>query len=259
VKHKFLFQIVQSFYFCAQIKIADMKRLKIFTLVALASLLTFGCSTPIDKPEQVQPQTRMDSISYIIGFDYGQGIRDQEIKADPIMIYKGIADALSGDGGYFSDSIRELIIEDFNEELRALEAERFKKMVARNKEEGRKFLEENKTKQGVVELPSGLQYKIMKVGTGKQFPAQADSVTIHYRAMYTDRTTFDMSYETGPVSIRLNYLVKGLSAGIQLMKKGDIYEFYIPSELGYGDENYHDMIPGGSTIIYSVELIDLHN
>jgi FKBP-type peptidyl-prolyl cis-trans isomerase len=76
--------------------------------------------------------------------------------------------------------------------------------------------------------------------------------------MYTDRTTFDMSYETGPAGIRVDYLVKGLGDGIQLMRKGAIYEFYIPSELGYGDQNYRDMIPGGSTVIYQVELIDIH-
>jgi FKBP-type peptidyl-prolyl cis-trans isomerase len=130
--------------------------------------------------------------------------------------------------------------------------------VAKNKEAGAFFLKENKGRPGVVELPSGLQYKIQKLGQGNNFPAANDSITIHYRAMYTDRTTFDMSYDSGPVGIRLNYLVQGLAEGIQLMRKGAIYEFYIPSNLGYGDENYRDMIPGGSTVVYSVELIDIH-
>jgi FKBP-type peptidyl-prolyl cis-trans isomerase FklB len=235
-----------------------MRYYNITGLFLVIIMLVSACSTPIDKPENVRPQTKMDSISYIIGFDYGQGIRDQQISASPVMIYKGINDALSGKDGYFSDTMREILIAEFNEELRVIEMERFKKMVAQNKAEGKQFLEENKTKPGVVELPSGLQYKIMKVGAGKSFPAKTDSVTIHYRAMYTDRTTFEMSYDSGPVGIRLMYLVKGLSEGIQLMNKGDIYEFYIPSELGYGEENSYDLIPAGSAIIYSVELIDIH-
>lgn len=77
--------------------------------------------------------------------------------------------------------------------------------------------------------------------------------------MYIDRTTFDMSYETGPVRIRVDEVIKGLSQGIQLMRKGAIYEFYIPPQLAYGDENYRDLIPAGSTIIYIVELIEIHD
>ena len=227
-------------------------------LMALLVMILSSCQTPIDQPEKVKPVTHMDSISYIIGYDYGTGIRDQEIEADPVMIYKGLYDALEGKEAYFSDSVREGLVNDFNEVVKQIEEERFRKMVAQNKKAGKVFLEENEKRDGVVELPSGLQYKILKIGKGNVYPAATDSITIHYRAMYTDRTTFDMSYETGPVGIRVDHLVKGLSDGIQLMKKGAIWEFYIPPDLGYGDENYRDMIPGGSTVIYSVELIDIH-
>lgn len=235
-----------------------MNVLKSLILFLTAGLVLSACQTPIDKPEKVKPQTHMDSISYIIGYDYGTGIKDQEIKADPIMIYKGLSDALLENEPYFDDSIREQLIDDFNEVILELEEKRFMEMVAENKEAGKQFLAKNKENPGIVELPSGLQYKILKIGKGNQFPAANDSITIHYRAMYTDRTTFDMSYETGPVGIRVDHLVQGLSSGIQLMRKGAIYEFFIPSELGYGDQNYRDLIPGGSTVIYSVELIDIH-
>lgn len=231
---------------------------KLTGLLAILVLLSTSCQTPIDNPEKVKPKSHMDSISYIIGYDYGSGIREQEIQADPVMIYKGLYDALEGDEAYFSDTVREQLVQDFNEVVKQLEEKRFKEMVAQNKKAGKIFLEENKKQKGVIELPSGLQYKILKIGKGNVYPAATDSVTIHYRAMYTDRTTFDMSYETGPVGIRVDHMVKGLSDGIQLMKKGAIWEFYIPPELGYGDENYRDMIPGGSTVIYSVELIDIH-
>ncbi len=235
-----------------------MKNTKFFIILILAGLILDSCQTPINQPDKVKPLTQMDSISYIIGYDYGSGIREQEIKADPIMVYKGLYDALTKSEGYFNDSVREQLIRDFNKIVQKLEDERFAEMVAKNKEAGAFYLKENLGRPGVVGLPSGLQYKIQKLGQGDNFPAANDSITLHYRAMYTDRTTFDMSYDSGPVGIRLSYLVPGLTEGIQLMRKGAIYEFYIPSDLGYGDENYRDMIPGGSTVIYSVELIDIH-
>ncbi len=235
-----------------------MRKFTVFSLAIILIVFITSCKTPIDQPDKLTPKTKMDSISYIIGYDYGTGIYDQKIEADPMMIYKGIYDALNGKDDYFSDSVREQLVQDFNKVVEKIEEQRFNEMVAKNKEEGMKFLKESKNLPGVVELPSGLQYKILKLGDGNTFPAANDSITIHYRAMYTDRTTFDMSYETGPVGIRLNYLVKGLSDGIQLMRKGAIFEFYIPSDLGYGDNNYMDMIAGGSTVIYSVELIDIH-
>jgi FKBP-type peptidyl-prolyl cis-trans isomerase len=234
-----------------------MKLVKSIALIFVAGVVLSSCKTPIDQPEKVKPETHMDSISYIIGYDYGTGIKNQEIKADPLMIYKGIYDALEGDSAYFDDSIREQLVQDFNVVVMQIEEKRFKEMLIENKKEGKKFLAQNKDFPGVVELPSGLQYKILKIGDG-DFPAANDSITIHYRAMYTDRTTFDMSYQTGPVGIRLDHLVQGLSDGIQLMRKGAIYEFYIPSDLGYGDQNYRDLIPAGTTVIYSVELIDIH-
>jgi FKBP-type peptidyl-prolyl cis-trans isomerase FklB len=235
-----------------------MKMLKLIGFASLMALFITSCQPSIDQPDKIHPQTKMDSISYIIGYDYGSGIRDQEIEAVPVMVYKGLHDALTKDEGYFNDSVREQLIRDFNKVVEKIEERRFDEMVAKNKEEGKKFMDENKEKNDVVTLPSGLQYKILKIGKEDTYPAAGDSITIHYRAMYTDRTTFDMSYEAGPVGIRLDHLVKGLSDGIQLMRKGAIYEFYIPSNLGYGDQNYGDLIPGGSTVIYSVELIDIH-
>ena len=200
----------------------------------------------------------MDSISYIIGLDYGQGIHDQEIKANPLMLYKGIVDGLNGNKSIFSDTLQSRLIDEFQKEVDQKEKERMLANLKKNKLEGAKFLNENKSNPGVTVLPDGLQYKIIKIGNGN-FPASTDSVTIHYRAMYIDRTTFDMSYDKGPVGVRLNYLVKGLSEGIQLMKPGAIFEFYISPDLAYGDKNYMELIPGGSTVIYSVELIRIEN
>ncbi len=226
--------------------------------IVLLGVIMGSCNTTnINEPDKVQPQTKMDSISYIIGWDYGQGIYNQQIDPNPVMVYKGMADALKGSEGIFSDSVREQLIADFQKTLEMNEEERFQQILLTNKQEGQKFLEANKQIEGVTSLPDGLQYKILKIGQG-EYPAPTDSVTIHYRAMYIDKTTFDMSYERGPTNIRLNHTVKGLSEGIQLMKEGAIFEFYIPSDLAYGDQNYMDLIPAGTTTIYLVELIKIH-
>lgn len=229
-------------------------------LPALLAVLIIGqsCTQSTGNPDMIEPVTQMDSISYIIGYDYGVGIRSQEINVDPVMVYKGLYDALKKDRGLFDEATQARLIEEFNVELEEIEQKRFQEMLAINKREGQRFLDENRSRDGVMELPSGLQYKVLKLGNG-DYPALTDSITIHYRAMYLDRTTFDMSYDVGPVGIRLNHLVKGLSEGILLMRPGAIFEFYIPSHIAYGDRNYLDLVPAGSTVIYSVELIQLHN
>ena len=96
----------------------------------------------------------------------------------------------------------------------------------------------------------------MKEGTGPK-PAETDSVIAHYRAMFITRDVFDMSYDRGPAGFKLNEVTKGLSQGIRLMKEGAIYELYIPPELAYGDQTFANVIPAGSTLIYSIELIEI--
>jgi FKBP-type peptidyl-prolyl cis-trans isomerase FklB len=234
----------------------QMKKNVLWAIVFVGFFVS--CNNSIEHPDEILPKSRMDSISYIIGYDYGQGIRSQEIKANPLLVYKGVYDALNKERGIFDDTLQNRLIAEFNVELEALEEKRFKIMLERNQREGEGFLNENRKKEGVNQLPSGLQYKVMKLGSGN-YPSVSDSLTIHYRAMYIDRTTFDMSYDAGPVDIRLNHMVKGLTEGIQLMQPGAIFEFYIPPQLAYGDRNYLDLVPAGSTVIYSIELIKIHN
>jgi len=222
-----------------------------------ASVLAMSCRQDFQQTEKLKPENSMDSISYIIGFDHGEGIRNQGIKANPVMVYKGLADALANHPSIFNETVQARLIDSFQTVLQKREQEQFVVSLQKTKEEGKNFMEQNRRSEGVVELPSGLQYKIVKIGNG-DFPKQTDSVTIHYRAMFINRATFDMSYDSGPVGVRLNKLVKGLSEGIQLMKPGAIFEFYIPPPLAYGDKNYMDMIPAGSTIINVVELISIH-
>ncbi len=232
-----------------------MKKLILYFSLVLACFVTLLSCTENRKKETVELKTRMDTISYIIGLDYGTGIKDQKITVNEDAVKMGLSDGLKG-SSLIDDSIKNKMVDQFNEELKIKEAEENKKLVEKNREEGKKFLAENEKKPGVVTLPDGLQYKILKEGHGQK-PGPADSVRIHYRAMFIDRKTFDMSYDRGPAGIRLDKVIKGLSEGIQLMKQGAIFELYIPPELGYKDENFANVIPGGSTLIYSVELIEV--
>jgi len=232
-------------------------RLILKSIPIVILLFLVSCKQDVKQTEKLKPKNGMDSISYIIGYDHGEGIRNQGIAANPLMVYKGLADALASRKSIFSDTIQARLIDSFQKVLEKREQVQFVEALQKTKTEGRKFLEQNRKNPDVVVLPSGLQYKIVKIGKG-DFPSPADSVTIHYRAMFINRTTFDMSYDSGPVGVRLNKMVKGLSEGIQLMKPGAIFEFYIPPQLAYGDNNYMDMIPAGSTIINVVELISIH-
>ena len=225
-------------------------------LVSVALLTSLvSCNDAGKQIENVELKTRMDTISYIIGLDYGAGIREQKIGPNKLAVYKGLDDGLAGKS-LLNDSLKQKIIDEFNEELKKRLEKEGEKIVNQNKIDGARFLEDNLKKEGVKQLEDGLQYKVVKEGEGRH-PAVTDSVLIHYRGMFTDGTIFDMSYDRGPVGVRLNKIIKGLSEGILLMKPGAIYELYIPPELAYGDKNFANVIPGGSTLIYSVELIKI--
>lgn len=223
--------------------------------VLLVGLLFQQCSSPLDEPEKIELKTRMDTISYIIGLDYGIGIKEEKIDANQLAVYKGLTDGLKGES-LLSDSLKNFLVEEFNEELKNRMEEEGQKFLDKNKTGGKDFLAENKFAEGVTELSSGLQYKILKTSEGAM-PQPSDSVNVHYRAMFFDRTVFDMSYDRGPAGIRINDVIKGLSEGIQLMRVGAIYELYIPPELAYGDLTFANVIPAGSTLIYTIELIEI--
>jgi len=222
-------------------------------LFSVSGILLLSCSSPTKNTDSIRLESRMDTISYIIGLDYGTGIREEQIEANQLAVYKGLADGLAGES-ILPDSVKEAIIDEFNEELKKRIEEEGKQFLEKNKIEGMKFLEENIDTEGVVVLSSGLQYKVLKEGSGPK-PAATDSVLVHYRGMFINRDVFVMSYDRGPAGIRINSAIKGLAEGLQLIPEGGIYELYIPPELAYGDITFANVIPAGSTLIYTIELI----
>lgn len=122
---------------------------------------------------------------------------------------------------------------------------------------GKDFLDANGKKEGVTTTASGLQYKVIKAGTGAQ-PKATDTVKVHYKGTFLDGKTFDSSYDRGePISFPLNRVIAGWTEGVQLMPVGSTYEFYIPSNLAYGERGAGGVIPPNSTLIFVVELLDI--
>jgi FKBP-type peptidyl-prolyl cis-trans isomerase FklB len=232
-----------------------------FSLVILSALFFMVSCSQTPDPDKVALKDKNDSISYVIGLDYGTGLQKQHIDYRPAAMFKGLENSLKGQS-IIPDSVKRALITEINSQIEQRRQETFNAQLAQNKEAGAKFMKENKDKPGVVELPSGLQYKIINQGVGKTKPSVTDSVVLHYRAMFTDGKLIDETYGRLPTSFRLNKVMKGLSQGIQLMNPGSIYEFYIPSDLAFADKNFTDqngkiVIPAGSTLIYRVELLNV--
>ncbi|MDD3877034.1 MAG: FKBP-type peptidyl-prolyl cis-trans isomerase [Bacteroidales bacterium] len=199
-------------------------------------------------------QNKLDSVSYAIGMDIGVNLKSQSIDVAPAALAKGIIDYLSGNGTILTDEVKTRIINEFQTEHTQRQMEMEALRAQRNIEEGRAFLEENKTKEGVRVTESGLQYKIIREGTGLR-PTAASSVTVHYEGKLIDGTIFDSSYQRDEtITFPLSGVIPGWTEGLQLLKEGGEAILYIPSELGYGERGAGQVIPGNATLIFKVEL-----
>jgi FKBP-type peptidyl-prolyl cis-trans isomerase FklB len=186
----------------------------------------------------------------------GSNFRKNEIEVDMATFMEGFKDALAGNDSLIPMEQKMAIMQKFQQELQMKQQVKMTQESEINKAQGKKFLEENKKKTGVKETPSGLQYKVIQEGSG-QSPMETSRVTVNYEGRLIDGKIFDSSYERGqPATFPLNGVISGWTEGVQLMKEGAIYEFYIPSNLAYGDR-VNSSIPGGSTLIFKVELISV--
>jgi len=226
------------------------------TAVTAIAIMLSSCHNDFNK-DKVVLATHQDSVSYIIGYDYGEGIALKGIETSENALLKGLLDGMTGKSS-LPDSLMTQLVVSFQKEIDAREAALKSKMIQANKQEGIAYLDKNKTLDGVVELENGLQYKIVKEGINSVHPLATDSVTIHFRAMFINGKTYDMSYDQGPAGVRLSKMIKGLQQGIQLMTKGSIYDFYVPYYLAYGEDDFANVIPGASVLHYHVELIEIN-
>jgi len=227
-------------------------KLRLLTILGIVLL-----ASPANSGENLVLKSQKDKISYVIGVDIGRNLQKGSIDFDPDILAKGIKDALSGGKPLLTEQeIRETTAV-FQKELMAKQEEVAKKLGEKNKKEGEAFLAENKKKEGVKTLPSGLQYKVIKEGTGKK-PKITDTVTTHYRGNLIDGIEFDSSYRRGkPASFPVNGVIPGWTEALQLMGEGAKWQLFIPPNLAYGERGAGRDIGPDATLIFEIELISI--
>ena len=196
-----------------------------------------------------------DKLSYSIGMQLGGSFKAQGIDVNPETLAQAIKDTLAGKTLLTEQEAGEVMQKGGNE-MRAKEAAKAVEGGAKNSKEGAAFLAANAKKEGVKTLPSGLQYKIIKAGTGK-IPKATDTVTTHYRGTFIDGKEFDSSYKRNePASFPVGGVIAGWTEALKLMPVGSKWQLFIPSELAYGDQG-RPGIPPASTLIFDIELISI--
>ena len=207
--------------------------------------------------EQPVLKDQKDKVSYSIGTDIANNLKKQSIDVDPDLLARGIKDAYSGSKPLLTEKEVHDTLTAFQKEMMAKMQEKQKKMGDKNKLDGEAFLAENKKKEGVKALPSGLQYKVITEGTGKS-PKATDTVTVNYKGTLIDGTEFDSSYRRGqPVSFPVNGVIAGWTEALQLMKEGSKWQLFIPSNLAYGEKGAGNTIGPNAVLIFEVELISI--
>lgn len=207
-----------------------------------------------DAPELKDPKQK---VSYSMGANIGTSWKRQEIEVDLDAVIRGLKDSLGGKPLALSDQEMRQVMSAFQTEMRTKQMEKRRVSGEKNKTEGAAFLAENKKKEGVITLPSGLQYKVIKAGTGPK-PTSADTVTAHYRGTLIDGTEFDSSYKRGePTAFGVTGVIKGWTEALQLMNTGSKWQLFIPSELAYGENGAGPQIGPNATLIFEVELVSI--
>jgi len=226
----------------------------------LAGALTLtGCNS--GSSSEVSLQTEADSLSYSLGFQNGQFMSESGMsdEIDPELVKAGLEQALNNQEGLLSDVEMKQAIQKFQIKARQKAQQKKIEESKGNKEEGEKFLAENKEKEGVKVTDSGLQYKVLEEGTGAS-PGEEDKVRVDYEGSLIDGTVFDSSYERGePTTFPVNRVIPGWTEGLQLMKEGAKYKFFIPGDLAYGQKPPpRSQIGVNETLIFEVELLEVN-
>jgi FKBP-type peptidyl-prolyl cis-trans isomerase FklB len=227
----------------------------------LVTLLSIGFFFNICYAEEkLELKDQKDKESYSVGYQFGQNLKTQRVDINVDVLASGIKDGLSGKESLMNqEEIRATIAELQKRVMAGMEKDfkAFKEKAERNLAEGKAFLEENKKKEGVKVLPSGLQYKVLKEGSGKM-PTASDTVTVHYRGTLIDGMEFDSSYKRGqPATFSVNGVITGWTEALQLMKEGSKWQIFVPSELAYGEKGQPPRIFPNSVLIFEVELISI--
>jgi FKBP-type peptidyl-prolyl cis-trans isomerase FklB len=219
---------------------------------------------PVKKPAAAAAPaltTKEQKFSYAFGMYIGGGnaqmLKKQAVEFDPSLVAQGVKDSMSGSKTRLTEDEMKAVLTEVQNEVRKEQQEKMQEASAKNKTEGEAFLAANKSKEGVVTLPDGLQYKILTAGTGPK-PTASDSVACNYRGTLINGTEFDSSYKRGqPMTFGVDKVIKGWTEALQLMPVGSKWQLVIPSSLAYGERGAGADIGPDSTLIFEVELLSI--
>jgi FKBP-type peptidyl-prolyl cis-trans isomerase len=218
-----------------------------------------GPATKPRTPSVLTLKTQKDKVSYALGMNLGTNLHKEAVEVDPAIVLRGLKDALASGKMLLTEDEARAVLTQLQTEVRGKQQEKMKVAGEMNKKESVEFLAANKAKDGVVTLPSGLQYKILTAGTGPK-PTASDTVVCNYRGTLISGTEFDSSYKRGqPASFPVNGVIKGWTEALQLMPVGSKWQLFVPSDLGYGDRGAGADIGPGATLIFEVELLSIQS
>jgi FKBP-type peptidyl-prolyl cis-trans isomerase FklB len=237
----------------ARKRIKSMLHRKWIFAVVLALLTVAAVAQNTAAPDL---KTDKDKFSYALGMNFGTNLRKQGLDLDPAVFAKAFAEAFNTGKTAMTEQDMETILTAAAQQIRAKQAAEDAAKAEQAKQEGEKFLAENKTKEGVVTLPSGLQYKILQQGTGAK-PTLEDSVTCNYKGTFINGTVFDASEQHGgPASFQVKGVIAGWTEALQLMPTGSKWQLFIPANLAYGADAPPEIGPN-TTLIFEVELVSV--
>ncbi len=228
-------------------------------LLAVVFLLSATAVCAQDAQVKASPAfvNQTDKVSYAIGVDIAGNFKKQGIDINPAQFAKGLADAWAGGKVLLNDEEVKATLMAFQSELKAKMQEKAKVAGDKNKLDGEQFLAANKAKPGVMTTASGLQYKVVKEGSGAK-PTPEDTVSVHYKGTLLDGTEFDSSYKRNqPATFAVKGVIPGWTEALQLMNVGSTYQLFIPSNLAYGERGAGATIGPNSTLVFEVELLSI--
>lgn len=234
----------------------------VFVSVLLVAAVACQAGDAGDSADTGDKKVNLDSenakVSYAIGFNMGQNVRNIKDAIELAVLMQGIKDGFTGDDkAQLPTADIPKILREFQMKRRKVLEQQRKELGEKNKTEGPAFLAENAKKDGVVTTKSGLQYMVLKEGTGA-VPKATDNVKVHYRGTLIDGTEFDSSYKRGePAGFPLNRVIAAWTEGLQLMKVGAKYRFFAPANLAYGERGRGMQIGPHAVLIFDVELLSI--
>jgi FKBP-type peptidyl-prolyl cis-trans isomerase len=232
------------------------KTLRLVAVCACAGLL-FACAKKEEAPKPVELTTDAQKFGYAIGIDLGNSLKPVSAHVDVAALKQGLDDVTAGSPLKLDDAARESIKQTVSQKMQEEQVKQREEAASKAQSEGEAFLAENAKKEGVKTTASGLQYKVITEGSGES-PTAADEVTVHYKGTLINGEEFDSSISRGqPVTFPLGNVIEGWTEGVQLMKPGAKYQFFIPSKLAYGERGAGVKIGPNQTLIFEVELLEV--